>query len=191
MRFFNFKKYFNILILIIFTRIFVIELHTIPSSSMASALQTGDKIIVSKLQYGARLPRSGFEIPWLNLFWFLNPKARANMGKNEWDYKRLSGYSEIKRGDVVVFNHPGNMFEFYIKRCIALPGDTLQIINSEIFINGKQAKQENNLLHEYRLYYKNLRKVQTALDSLKSTNPYLKNLIYYHSGVNYLQKKVK
>lgn len=174
--------------LIVFIRLFLIELFTIPSASMAPTLQTGDKIIVSKLQYGARLPRSGFEIPWFNLLWYLNPQARADMGKNEWGYQRLKGYSQINRGDILVFNYQNQMFEFYIKRCVALPGDSLQIINAKLFINGKQNKTPANLKHEYRLYHRNLRKTQNLLDSLKTANPELNNIIFQSPDFSYNQK---
>ena len=158
------------LIVAITFRILILELFTIPSASMAPTLQTGDKIIVSKLQYGPRLPRSGFEIPWLNLFWFLNPNARANMGKNEWGNHRLSGYSQIKHGDVTVFNYQGNMFEFYIKRCVALPGDSLQIINAKVHIDNKLQALVKDVKIAYKIYYQNLNKVYRQLDSLKESN---------------------
>ena len=96
--YFIFKAIFTIIAIFIFAialRLFVFELFTIPSGSMENTLYTGDKIIVGKLQYGPRLPRSGFEIPWLNLFWFLNTKARAEMGKTGWGYHRLCGYSQM------------------------------------------------------------------------------------------------
>ena len=140
---------------------------------MDNTLKTGDKIIVSKLQYGARLPRSGFEIPWLNLFWYFNTEARANMGKDVWGYKRLSGYSQIKHSDIVVFNNLGKMFEFYIKRCVALPGDSLQIINSKLYINNKLQELPKNAKSEYKIYYSNIVRVRKQLNKL---NVYANNL---------------
>ena len=156
----------SIIILAVILRLFVFELYVIPSGSMENTLYTGDKIIVSKLQYGPRLPRSGFEIPWLNLFWFLNPKARADMGKNEWGYKRLSGYSKIKHNDVLVFNYPGKMFEFFIKRCVALPGDSLQIINGQLQVNNLFVKPKTNIKSKYKIYHSNYRKLKLALKQL-------------------------
>jgi signal peptidase I len=184
-------KIFLLFLVGVFLKVFFLELFSIPSASMVPTLQTGDKIVVSKLQYGARLPRSGFEIPWLNLLWFLNPKARAGMGKIEWKYRRINGYSQIKRDDVVVFNYQGKMFEFYIKRCVALPGDSLQIINSELFINNQKTKMQANLKHEYRLYYQNIYKTKRLLDSLREVNKDLENMIYYSSGSRYYPKKQK
>ncbi len=113
------------------------------------------------------------------------------MGKNEWGYHRLSGYSKIKHNDVLVFNYPGKMFEFYIKRCVALPGDSLQIINSELFLNNQKTKTQDNLKHEYRLYYQNLYKVQNILNRLRDVNKDLENIIYYSSGSGYYPKKQK
>ncbi|MCF6243005.1 MAG: signal peptidase I [Bacteroidales bacterium] len=165
--------------IVIILRIFLFEIFTIPSSSMSPTLQTGDKIIVSKLQYGARLPRSGFEIPWFNLFWFLNPKARAEMGKNIWGYHRVKGYSNIKRGDVMVFNFENKQFEFYIKRCAGLPGDTLQITNGSLIINSKTLNLSQNLKHLHKIYCNKYRKTIRLLDSLN---------IYYN---NIFQKQGK
>ena len=160
----------GIFLLSIAFRLFMFELFSIPSGSMENTLYTGDKIIVSKLQYGPRLPRSGFEIPWLNLFWFLNTGARADMGKATWGYRRLGGYSRVGRGDVLVFNYPGKMFEFFIKRCVALPGDTLQITGGRLFIGGHPQTLPNTAKTSYKAYYRGIYKLRLQLDSLKKTN---------------------
>src|SRR6185436_6238145 len=60
-------------------------------------------------------------------------------------YWRLPGFQKIKNNDIVVFNWPGDddkrpvdKKENYIKRCIAIPGDTLQLVDAEVYINGKK-----------------------------------------------------
>jgi signal peptidase I len=68
----------------------------------------------------------------------------------KWDYHRLPGLSEVKRNDVVVFNYPMDADEpflrpvdkreNYIKRCIAVGGDTINIINARVHLNGKPAE---------------------------------------------------
>ena len=66
----------SIFIVAISARIFLIEIFAIPSGSMENTLLPGDKILVNKLSYGPRMPYSPYEIPWVNLFWFL--KASYN-----------------------------------------------------------------------------------------------------------------
>ena len=149
---------------------------------MENTLKTGDKIIVSKLQYGARLPRSGFEIPWLNLLWYFNTKTKTDIGKDVWGYKRLFAYSKIKHNDVIVFNFPGKMFEFYIKRCVALPNDSLQIINGNLFINNKLQNPPENAKSEYKIYYSNFVRVKKQLNKF---NIYAINLFSHKQ--KYLQ----
>lgn len=122
-----FIKLIVFFIITILFRLFLFEIFTIPSASMETSLQTGDRVVVSKLPYGVRLPRSGFEIPWFNLFWFYTAKANTDINKKVWGYHRIGGYSKIKRGDVLVFNFQANIFDFYIKRTAAVPGDTLLI----------------------------------------------------------------
>lgn len=56
---------------------------------MENLLYPGDVIVVNKLEYGPRLPRSPFEIPWINLAFYMNKEARSRIKENWWDYYRL------------------------------------------------------------------------------------------------------
>jgi len=135
---------------------------------MENTLYPGDKIVVNKLYCGARLPRSVFEIPWLKLFWYLNPQTRADKERVKWNYRRFFGYGKIKHGDVLVFNTPGKMSEFLIKRCCALPGDSVQIKNNNLYINNQLKLSPKNSKLEYEIYYQDLNHFKKQLDSLKS-----------------------
>ena len=70
-------------------------------------------------------------------------------------YYRLPGFQKIKNNDVVVFNYPMEDFrpvdkrENYIKRCIAIPGDTLSVINGEVYLNGKPNVKPENMQFNY------------------------------------------
>jgi len=121
-------------------RLFVFEVFNIPSSSMESTLVPGDKIVVNKLLYGAALPRSPLDIPWFNAFFLLNRKAEAKDAELEWKYHRLPGLQNIERGDVVVFRYPLSPFQNFVKRCVALPGDTVEVKSGVLYVNG--IKQE-------------------------------------------------
>ena len=103
----------------------------IPSGSMKDTLLIGDFLFVNKMSYGysyascpsIRIPRFGIDID-----------ARDICGIFDGDNKRLFG-SEPERGDSVVFRHPVNGTD-YIKRLVGLPGDTVQMKNGVLFING-------------------------------------------------------
>lgn len=116
--------------------------YAIPSGSMERSLLTGDYLFVSKIIYGPRMPFTPLAIP------FLEPTLTNDSIKTYWDgvelpYFRLPGLSEIKKGDVVVFNKPEEVDKpvdirtLLIKRCQATPGDVLSIVNGQVFVNGK------------------------------------------------------
>lgn len=90
-------------------RAFVIEAFKIPSGSMIPSLMIGDHIFVNKLTYGPLIP---------------------------WTEKRLFASLPPSRGDVMVFKFPENKEQDFIKRVIAVPGDTLEAINGRPIING-------------------------------------------------------
>ena len=133
---------------------------------MANTLLPGDKIVVNKLNYGVKLPRSPFEVPWLNVVFYLNKKARAKTDTTWWKYKRLPGFSEINRGDIFVFQFPDNNNEAFVKRCTALPGDTFQIIDSDVFINSRLQSPPVESKRVYRVWYNNISSFKIITDSL-------------------------
>jgi len=123
-----------------------LEAYTIPTGSMEKSLLIGDFLFVSKINYGARIPMTPVAFP------FAHHTMPITGTKAYWDgielpYHRLPGLSEIKRNDVVVFNwpmeadpplsRPVDKRENYIKRCIAIAGDTVRIINTQVYVNGK------------------------------------------------------
>jgi len=133
-------------------RVFVLEVYTVPSPSMKNTILPGDKILVNKLNYGPRLPRSITEIPWINIIYYLNLSSGKKINSTQWVYKRLKGFGNIKNNDIVLFNLPENEDDVYIKRCIAIPGDTLLIDESDVFINGDKQDFPGSLMFKYLLY---------------------------------------
>ncbi len=141
-----------VFLLAISLRVFLFEIFSIPSRSMEDTLIPGDKVLVSKLEFGPALPRSPLEIPWLNLVWYLS------LGKKKtdslcWPYKRLSGFSSVKKGDITVFVHPlwGKRDNYFIKRCVAVAGDTLKIIRGVIYVNNKELSAPYKIKQSYRV----------------------------------------
>ena len=158
--------FITIILLAVCLRVFVFEIYTIPSGSMENTLFPGDKIVVSKLNYGPKLPRSPFEIPWLNVLFYLNKKARVKADTTWWKYNRLPGFSEINRGDIFVFQFPDNNKEVFIKRCVALPVDTFRIIDSDVFINNRLQSPPVESKKVYRVWFNNISSFNIITDSL-------------------------
>ncbi len=111
----------------------------IPSGSMKETLLVGDFLFVNKMAYGysyascpsLMLPRFGVDID-----------AKDICGFIDGDNTRIFG-GEPKRGDVIVFRHPVSGRD-YIKRLIGLPGDTIQMRNGTIILNGEEVPQQPN-----------------------------------------------
>ncbi len=113
----NFKNIFYALIIAILIRSIIIQPFYIPSSSMEPNLLVGDRLFVSKYSFGYSKHSFPFSPP---LF-----KGRI-MSK------------QPKRGDVVVFKTPVDNRTDYIKRLIGLPGDTIQFIDGNLYINNNE-----------------------------------------------------
>ena len=112
----NTKTIIGALVIALIIRSLIIQPFYIPSSSMEPTLLIGDRLFVSKYTYGI----SKHSFPF-----------SPNISKKRFFYK------EPDRGDLVVFKTPADDRTDYIKRLIGLPGDEIQFINGNIFINNK------------------------------------------------------
>jgi signal peptidase I len=106
-------------------KLFFLQYYTIPSESMNTTLLTGDGIMINKLQYGPRILKF-----------------------------RLPGFSFIKRNDIVVFESPLDRTRYLVKRIVGLPGETLSILQTKIFINGKFIPSPENSVTDYYIQTK-------------------------------------
>ena len=113
----NIKTLLGALFIAIIIRSLLFQPFYIPSSSMEPTLLVGDRIFVSKYSYGY----SKHSFPFSPNF------------SNERFFSKTP-----KRGDLVVFKTPADNRTDYIKRLIGLPGDTIQFLNGEIYINEKK-----------------------------------------------------
>jgi signal peptidase I len=129
-----FKDLVFVLVAFFFLNSFVLASFEVPTGSMENEIMTGDFLFVNKFLYGGTTPRT---IPLTNirLPWF-----------------RIPGFRHVERGDVIVFEYPGGRdevqspeFMFYLKRAVALSGDTVQISNRVLHINGKPAPLPRNM----------------------------------------------
>ncbi|MBX7204851.1 MAG: signal peptidase I [Bacteroidia bacterium] len=121
----------------------LLEAYTIPTPSMEKSLLVGDFLFVSKYHYGPRVPMTPIAFPFAHhTMPVIETKAYSELIKLP--YYRLPGFQKIKNNDVVVFNYPADKEgrpvdkkENYIKRCIGIPGDTLRIVDAQVYINEK------------------------------------------------------
>jgi len=112
----------SVLFMVFIIRVTVVEAYRIPTSSMEDTLLTGDFLLVNKFLYGIRTPdwvgipftKIGFSIP----------------------YTRLPGFTEPKQGDIIVFRYPKDERVNYIKRCVAVEGQTVEVKNKQVFVDG-------------------------------------------------------
>ena len=112
-------------VLALFIRAFFIQAFRIPTGSMKPTLQEGDKIMVNKLLFGPKIPFTNFRFP---------------------------GIREPKRGDIIVFIYPEDRKKDFIKRLVALNGETAEISDGNILIDGEPIKEPPEML---KLYYYN------------------------------------
>jgi signal peptidase I len=99
------------LVLTALLRTFVIQAFRIPSESMVKTLLVGDFLFVNKFEYGAKIP---------------------------FTHIRLPGVRKPQRGDIIVFQFPQDPSKDFIKRCIATGGETVEIKDKNVYVNGRE-----------------------------------------------------
>lgn len=140
----------------------LLEAFTIPTPSMEKSLLVGDFLFVSKIHYGPKTPKTPLQIPLThNHIWGM-PNVPSYLDWIQLPQYRLPGFTEIKQNDVVVFNypeelqHPSDLRTHYIKRCVGLPGDTITITDSQVYINGKAIDNPEGMQFQYYITTKNV-----------------------------------
>lgn len=136
-------------------RFFVFEAYTIPTPSMEGSLMVGDFLFVSKLHYGVRTPKTPLQLPLTHQkIWFTN--IPSYLSWLDLPIYRLPGFSSVKQGDAVVFNVPNfeedgdapvDLRTFYVKRCVATPGDVLEVRDQQVIVNGKAMENPVRMQH--------------------------------------------
>ncbi len=131
---------------------YIIQPYIIPTGSLEKSLLIGDFLFVSKFHYGARAPMTAVSFPMVHDTIPLL-KIRSYLKNPQYPYLRLPAIQKIKRNDIVVFNWPADTVRKffvkekgvkkpidkksnYVKRCVGIPGDTLEIINGFVYNNG-------------------------------------------------------
>jgi signal peptidase I len=133
-----------------------LEAFTIPTPSMEKSLLVGDFLFVSKIHYGPRTPKTPLQVPLTHQkIWWTNVPSYLDW--IQLPQYRLPGFSDVKQNDVVVFNHPPEL-EYpvdlktnYIKRCVGLPGDSLKVVDTQVYINGDPIENPEKMEFRYNV----------------------------------------
>ena len=114
------------IIIVLFVIFFIAQAFRIPSGSMKDSLLIGDHLFAKKFAYGIPMPH----IPFLE------------MSIMPWsDSLRLADGDTPQRGDVVIFRYPHNPKQHFVKRCVALPGDELFVLNKDLYIHHSEGDE--------------------------------------------------
>jgi signal peptidase I len=149
---------------------YFIQPYVIPTGSLERTLRIGDFLFVSKFHYGARTPMTAIAAPMVHDTLPLL-RTKSYLSKPQIPYFRLPGFQKVKKNDIVVFSWPADTVrQFfvaekgvkkpidkksnYVKRCVGTPGDSLQIINGKVHINGKplQLSDRAKVMFNYTVY---------------------------------------
>ena len=187
-------------IVVTFINIFFFQSFKIPSSSMESSLYTGDRLFVSKLKYGPRIPQTPLTVPFTHNTIF-GKESYSTLIQN--GYRRLKGYGKVEAGDCVVFCfpdgdtvltkapvddyhtlvrmygrkkvtelfgpvvvRPADKKDHYVKRCVAVAGDTLCVKDGLVWINGVQQEVYEGVQLSYSVVTSGHRFSSKVIDKL-------------------------
>jgi signal peptidase I len=119
------------IIIAMFIRTFIIQAFKIPSGSMLETLQIGDQILVNKFIYGVKIPFT--------------------------DGRILVPVKNPQRDDIVVFKYPEDPSKDFIKRVVGIGGDTIEIINKQVYVNGSLVEGKPYAVHKDDIVYPGMR----------------------------------
>ncbi|MBW8243192.1 signal peptidase I [Muricauda oceani] len=169
-----------------FVHTYFIQPYVIPTGSLERTLRVGDFLFVSKFHYGARVPMTTLAAPMVHdtlpvvktrsYLADVNPETHKTswINKLQLPYMRLPGFERVEKNDIVVFSLPSDtLYQFfkaqkavikpidkksnYVKRCVGTPGDSLEVINGYVYINGEQLQLSDRAkpMYVYDIYAKN------------------------------------
>ena len=121
------KSFLSMLLIVFLISSSIVGASKVPTGSMEKTILVGDFLLINKFLYGFSTPR---DIPYTNI---------------ALPHFKLPGFTDPEKGDIIVFQFPGyrddvepQNIEYWVKRCIGEPGDTVQIINKVAFVNGEE-----------------------------------------------------
>ena len=151
---------------------YILQPFVIPTGSLEKTLRVGDFLLVSKFHYGARVPSTVISFPMVHDTIPIL-KTRSYLKEPQLPYIRIPGFQEIKNNDIVVFNWPADTVRKffvkekgvikprdkksnYVKRAIGVPGDSLEIKDGIVYLNGQENKlpERAKPLYTYKIFSK-------------------------------------
>jgi signal peptidase I len=177
-----------------FLQNFFFQNFQIPTTSLEKTMLAGDYLLVSKVEYGPRIPMTPLSLPFFQHTIAIGDKefGPSYIERPQVSYRRMAGLHPLKRYDIVVFNYPSgdtvatkhqnddyyrlrfhngvermhsdratfgdivyrpvDRRENYVKRCVGMPGDTLQIIDNTVYIDGRALDDPQHLQHTYFIH---------------------------------------
>ena len=136
-------------------RTFLIEAYTIPTSSMEKSMLIGDFLFVSKVAYGPRVPMTPIAFPLVHHTMPIG-NGKSYTEAVQLPYHRMKGLGEIKRNDCVVFNWPAETLgrpvdkkENYVKRCVGVPGDKIELIDAQLMVNDAPQEEPEGMKKQW------------------------------------------
>ena len=161
------KEWFEAIVFAVFCATFVrwifMEAYVIPTGSMERSLLVGDFLFVSKAEYGPRTPQTPLQVPLTHqTIW--GTEIPSYIPAVSLPSLRLPAFGIVERNDVVVFNypvndrynrrsdgdyHPMDLKTHYIKRCVAIAGETLEIKETQVYVNGEMQENPPLMQHQY------------------------------------------
>lgn len=139
------------LVVMLIVRTLIFDLFRIPTPSMEKSLLVGDYLFVSKLHYGTRTPMS-IGIPFTQIY----------VKGIRLPHTRLPGFSEVQRGDAIVFNFPPEAKPVdrkmhYIKRVVGMPGEELKVEDKVVYVDGEALPLREGMQQYWNVYKKDPR----------------------------------
>jgi len=119
----------SVTVTVFIIRTIVVEAYRVPTGSMERTILPGDFLLVNKFLYGIRTP-DWIGIPFTDLGFDL-------------PVYRFPSFTEPDRGDIIVFKYPLDPDVNFIKRCVALPGDTIEIRDKQLYVNGRPSELDD------------------------------------------------
>jgi len=157
------------LIIVMFIRVFLMESYTVSSSQMEPILYDGDKVLVDKTAYGIRMPITVLSIPF-TFDSFLGFRPYSDL--IQLGYRRIF-IEKVNRDDIVLYNNPLEIQkpldrrQLFLSRCVAVPGDTIQVMENDLFINGKKYMPSSDFLMTFHYDINNKSRVDSVMNLFK------------------------
>lgn len=160
-------------------RLFIFEIQYVSSGSMEDTLLTGDFVIVNKVAYGAMIPRSVSDVPFLEAILYVLGANNTGAEHPLWGYYRIPGIQTYKTNDIMVFKHPDKN-TILVKRCIGLPGVELMVSHNKLYLDKKLQQERLTMKYSFVVKFNTYHNVEVFLKE----NDIARKELLWQEGLN-------